>query len=128
MLALAGQLVWLTFVAFGGLLEPGYSEVRDAVSFLGARDAANPWVFDTAVAISGVSVIAVAAALALDGPAATRANSLAKSHGSTSPTAGPTSSAPPPCCSPSSPWPGDFTATSAGDAPICWPSARAWQV
>jgi hypothetical protein len=68
MIALAGQLVWLAFVLFGGLWEPGYSEIRDAVSFLGARDAASPWVFDTVVAISGLSVIALAAALALDGP------------------------------------------------------------
>lgn len=66
--ALAGQLVWLTFVVLGGLWEPGYSEVRDAVSFLGARDAASPWVFNTVVAISGASLIALAIALALDGP------------------------------------------------------------
>lgn len=68
MAALAGQLIWLAFVAFGGLWEPGYSEIRDAVSFLGARDAASPWVFDTVVAISGLSVIALAGALALDAP------------------------------------------------------------
>ncbi len=68
MIALAGQLAWLAFVALGGLWEPGYSEIRDAVSFLGARDAASPWVFDTVVAISGISVIALAAALVLDAP------------------------------------------------------------
>jgi hypothetical protein len=68
MVAIAGQLVWLAFVFFGGLWEPGYSEVRDAVSFLGARNAADPWIFDTVVAISGLSVIALAAGLALDGP------------------------------------------------------------
>lgn len=72
MVALAGQLAWLAFVAFGGLWEPGYSEVRDAVSFLGARDAASPWVFDTVVAISGLSVIALAAALILDAPRSLR--------------------------------------------------------
>jgi hypothetical protein len=66
--ALAGQLLWLAFIAFGGLWEPGYSEVRDAVSFLGARDAAGPWVFDTVVAISGLSVIALAVGLFLDAP------------------------------------------------------------
>jgi Protein of unknown function (DUF998) len=66
--ALAGQLVWLAFIALGGLWEPGYSEIRDAVSFLGARDAASPWVFDAVVAISGLSVIALVAALALDAP------------------------------------------------------------
>ncbi len=68
MAALGGQLVWLAFVAFGGLWEPGYSEVRDAVSFLGARNAASPWVFDAVVAISGLSLIALASGLALDGP------------------------------------------------------------
>lgn len=66
--SLAGQLIWLAFVAFGGLWEPGYSEIRDAVSFLGARNAADPWIFDTIVAISGVSLIALAVALALDAP------------------------------------------------------------
>lgn len=68
MAALAGQLVWLAFVALGGLWEPGYSEIRDAVSFLGARDAANPWVFDAVVAISGLSLLALATALVLDAP------------------------------------------------------------
>jgi hypothetical membrane protein len=66
--ALAGQLLWLIFVALGGLWEPGYSEIRDAVSFLGANDAANPWVFDTVVAISGLSLFALAGALVLDAP------------------------------------------------------------
>jgi hypothetical protein len=68
MLAIAGQLVWLAFVLFGGLWESGYSEIRDAVSFLGAGTAENPWIFNTVVAISGLSVIALAAGLALDGP------------------------------------------------------------
>lgn len=68
MAALAGQLIWLAFIGLGGLWEPGYSEIRDAVSFLGARDSASPWVFDTVVAISGLSVIALATALVLDGP------------------------------------------------------------
>ncbi|HMJ73423.1 MAG TPA: DUF998 domain-containing protein [Solirubrobacterales bacterium] len=72
MAALGGQLVWLAFVAFGGLWEPGYSEIRDAVSFLGARDAASPWVFDAVVAVSGLSVIALAGALALDAPRSPR--------------------------------------------------------
>jgi hypothetical protein len=68
LIALVGQLLWLSFVAFGGLWEPGYSEIRDAVSFLGARDAATPWVFDAVVAVSGLSLIALAGALALDAP------------------------------------------------------------
>lgn len=66
--AIAGQLLWLAFIVLGGLWEPGYSEVRDAVSFLGARNAADPWIFNTVVAISGVSFLALAVALALDAP------------------------------------------------------------
>lgn len=66
--AIVGQLIWLAFIALGGVWEPGYSEIRDAVSFLGARNAADPWIFDTVVAISGISFIALAVALALDAP------------------------------------------------------------
>jgi hypothetical protein len=64
--SIAGQLTWVVIVVVAGLLEPGYSEVRDAVSVLGARDAAHPWIFDTAVAIWGISLILAASALALD--------------------------------------------------------------
>ncbi|HEU4736004.1 MAG TPA: DUF998 domain-containing protein [Solirubrobacterales bacterium] len=66
--SIAGQLTWLAIVVAGGIAEPGYSEVRDAVSVLGARNAAHPWLFDTGVAIWGVSFILAAAALVLDGP------------------------------------------------------------
>ncbi len=66
--SIAGQLTWVAIVVVGGLLEPGYSETRDAVSVLGARNAAHPWLFDTAVAIWGASFIAAALALVLDGP------------------------------------------------------------
>lgn len=68
MASIAGQLIWLAIAIVGGLLEPGYSEVRDAVSVLGARDAAHPWLFDTGVAIWGTSFILAAVALVLDGP------------------------------------------------------------
>jgi Protein of unknown function (DUF998) len=64
--SLAGQLAWLAIVVVAGLVEPGYSEVRDPVSALGARTAAHPWVFDVGVAIWGASFIAAAAALLLD--------------------------------------------------------------
>jgi uncharacterized protein DUF998 len=64
--SIAGQLIWLVIVVVAGLVEPGYSEVRDAVSVLGARDAAHPWLFDIAVAIWGTSLILAALALALD--------------------------------------------------------------
>jgi hypothetical protein len=55
--SIAGQLAWVVIVVVAGLLEPGYSEVRDAVSVLGAR---------AAVAIWGISLILAALALALD--------------------------------------------------------------
>jgi hypothetical protein len=64
--SIAGQLTWVVIVVIAGLVEPGYSVVRDAVSVLGARDAAHPWLFDTAVAIWGASLIVAALALALD--------------------------------------------------------------
>ncbi len=66
--SIAGQLTWLVIVVVAGLLEPGYSEIRDAVSMLGAKDAARPWVFDTGVAIWGAAFIAAAIALSLDTP------------------------------------------------------------
>jgi hypothetical protein len=66
--SIAGQLAWLAIAVLAGLLEPGYSEIRDAVSVLGARDAARPWVFDIGVAIWGASFIAATAALMLDAP------------------------------------------------------------
>ena len=59
-------MVWVATVVIAGLLEPGYNEIRDAVSVLGARNAAHPWLFDLAVAIWGASFICAAAALLLD--------------------------------------------------------------
>jgi len=70
--SLAGQLVWFAGVALAGLVEPGYSEQRDPVSALGAANAAHPWVFNLLVAIWGVSFIAAAAALWLEGPGGRR--------------------------------------------------------
>jgi uncharacterized protein DUF998 len=66
--SIAGQAAWVAIVVAAGLIEPGYSEIRDAVSVLGARDAAHPWLFDFGVAIWGTSLILAAAALVLDGP------------------------------------------------------------
>ncbi len=66
--SIAGQAIWLVVTVAGGLLEPGYSMVRDAVSVLGARDAAHPWVFDVGVAIWGVALLFAALALLLDSP------------------------------------------------------------
>ena len=65
--SLVGQLLWVAIVTAAGLAEPGYSEVRDAVSELGAETASHPWTFNTAVAIWGLSFIAVALALLRDG-------------------------------------------------------------
>lgn len=64
--SIAGQLIWLAIAVVAGLIEPGYSEIRDAVSVLGARNAAHPWLFDLGVAIWGASFIAAAVALLLD--------------------------------------------------------------
>lgn len=72
LLSLAGQLVWVLTIAIAGAAEPGYSEARDAISFLGAETAARPWVFETAVAIWGLAFIAVAVALSLDAPKTVR--------------------------------------------------------
>jgi hypothetical protein len=64
--SIAAQLIWLVIAVVTGLIEPGYSEVRDAVSVLGARDAARPWLFDIGIAIWGSAFILAALALALD--------------------------------------------------------------
>lgn len=66
--SLAGQLVWVALLTIAGAAEPGYSEIRDAASVLGARTAERPWLFNLAVAIWGASFVAAAAALALDAP------------------------------------------------------------
>jgi hypothetical protein len=64
--SIIGQAIWVAIVVVGGILEPSYSEIRDAVSVLGARDAARPWLFDTGVLIWGASFILAALALLLD--------------------------------------------------------------
>jgi hypothetical membrane protein len=65
--SLIGQAAWVAIVTVAGLVEPDYSEVRSAVSELGARTAEHPWIFGVGVAIWGAAFIAAAAALALDG-------------------------------------------------------------
>jgi hypothetical protein len=64
--SLAGQVLWVVIVTAAGLAEPGYSELRDAVSELGAGTASHPWTFNAAVAIWGLSFIAAALALLRD--------------------------------------------------------------
>ncbi len=66
--SISGQLAWVGIIAIAGFLEPGYSEIRDAVSELGADTATRPWLFNVAVAVWGLSFIAVAIGLLLDGP------------------------------------------------------------
>ena len=68
--SIAGQAIWLVVAVLGGLLEPGYSLVRDAVSVLGARDAAHPWLLDVGVAIWGVAFLLAALALCSTRPPA----------------------------------------------------------
>jgi hypothetical protein len=70
--SIAAQAIWLVIAVIGGLLEPGYSMVRDAVSVLGARDAAHPWLFDVGVAIWGAGFLLAALALLLDSPPSLR--------------------------------------------------------
>jgi uncharacterized protein DUF998 len=64
--SILGQLAWVAIVGVAGFAEPGYSEIRDPVSALGAQTAAHPWVFDLAVTVWGAAFIAAAAALLLD--------------------------------------------------------------
>lgn len=70
--SIAGQLAFIATIAVVGAVEPGYDPVRDAISALGARTAAHPWVFDTAVAVWGLSFLAAAIALWLDAPRSLR--------------------------------------------------------
>ena len=46
-----------------GALEPGYSHLEQAVSELGARDAARPWIANTGIVVLGISIAALAPAL-----------------------------------------------------------------
>lgn len=66
--SLAGQLIWFAGLALVGLFEPGYSELRDPASALGAANATRPWAFNVLVAIWGASFVAAGTALWLDGP------------------------------------------------------------
>lgn len=66
--SIAGQAVWVVAIAVAGLIEPGYSPIRDAVSELGADTAARPWLFAAAVTLWGFAFLAAATALALDAP------------------------------------------------------------
>jgi hypothetical protein len=68
----ARALVWAAFLAqalffaswiVAGALEPHYSHVNSYISELAARDAAHPWIETTGIALLGVSLLCLAAAL-----------------------------------------------------------------
>jgi hypothetical membrane protein len=61
--AILAQVVFVGGWILAGALEPGYSAVRQYISELGRRGAANPWIFATFVGIWGLGFIALAAAL-----------------------------------------------------------------
>jgi hypothetical protein len=70
----ARTLVWATFAgqaAFvvswivAGALEPHYTHVLQGVSELAARNAAHPWIVTAGIAVLGLSLLALAGALAL---------------------------------------------------------------
>ncbi len=66
LLAWAAILAQLAFVGgwiLAGALEPRYSAVRQYISELGRRGAANPWIFTIFVGIWGLGFIALAVAL-----------------------------------------------------------------
>jgi MFS family permease len=61
--AILAQVVFLGGWVLGGVLEPRYSPVRQYISELGRRGAANPWIFTIFVGIWGLGFIALAVAL-----------------------------------------------------------------
>ncbi len=62
--AIFAQVVFIGGWILAGALEPRYSAVRQYISELGRRGAANPWLFATFVGIWGLGFIALAVALA----------------------------------------------------------------
>jgi uncharacterized protein DUF998 len=58
-LAIAGQVAFIATWIAAGALEPGYSAIDQAISELGARNAARPWLMNTGIVILGVSVAAL---------------------------------------------------------------------
>lgn len=61
--AILAQAVFLGGWVLAGILEPHYSPVRQYISELGRRGAANPWIFITFMAIWGSGWIALAIAV-----------------------------------------------------------------
>jgi hypothetical membrane protein len=61
--AILAQVVFVGGWALAGALEPHYSAVRQYISELGRRGAANPWIFTIFAGIWGLGFIALAVAL-----------------------------------------------------------------
>jgi hypothetical membrane protein len=61
--AILAQVVFVGGWILAGALEPHYSAVRQYISELGRRGAANPWIFTIFVGIWGLGFIALAVAL-----------------------------------------------------------------
>jgi hypothetical protein len=63
-LAIAGQFAFIGSWIVAGALEPGYSHLREGVSALAAKDAANPWIVTTGIVVLGVAIAALGPAAA----------------------------------------------------------------
>ena len=61
--AIAAQVVFVAAWIVAGALEDGYSHVDHHVSELGADDAANPWIVNSAIVVLGLGIAALAPAL-----------------------------------------------------------------
>jgi hypothetical protein len=61
--AIVAQFLFVAGWIVGGLLEPGYSPLRQYVSELGRVGAAHPWIFDASTVVWGAGFIALALAL-----------------------------------------------------------------
>jgi hypothetical protein len=60
--ALAGQALLIVAWIVGGALEPGYSHADQAVSELGARNAAHPLIVNAGIVVYGLSFVALGVA------------------------------------------------------------------
>src|SRR3954453_18644609 len=63
-IALAGQVLFVVSWIVAGALEPGYSHLDQAVSELGAKNAAHPLIVNAGLIVFGLSFVALGVALA----------------------------------------------------------------
>ena len=61
--AIAAQVAFVVAWIVAGALDPGYSHIEEGVSELGGRDAAHPWIVNSALVVFGLSFVAVGIAL-----------------------------------------------------------------